>query len=346
MKNTKKIIALALVAMLSTAAVGCNLIEKTPEAINKSVVAKIGSEKITYGDLDKELAYLKEQFAQQYGDNYLADSKTSEAFNKQRKSMLDSMVLEKVYLKKADELGLVPSEDELNKEIDTQFESMKSAFGDEDKFKSALEDSKLTEDSLKAAIKNSIIAQKVEEYILKDVTVEDSDIETYYNENKDSKFTTQPGATLYHILIAEKNSDGNIDFDASLKKAQEVKKKLDNGGDFKALAAEYGTDGTKDKGGELGFIEYTNNQYDADFMAGASKLKEGEISEPVKTQFGYHIIKATGIKADPVVKSLDEVKDQIKSYLLQTKQNEVYTTTVDEWKKELKVEINEKNLNQ
>lgn len=334
MKNTKKIIAVALVAMLSTAAVGCNLIEKTPEAINKSVVAKVGSEKITYGDLDKELEYLKEQFSQQYGENYMKDSKTSEAFNKQKKSMLDSMVLEKVYLKKADELGLISDEEELNKEIETQFETMKAAFGDEDKFKSALEDSKLTEDSLKTAIKNSLIAKKVENYIIKDVTVEDSDIEAYYNENKDSKFTTHPGATLYHILVDSED------------KAKEIKTKLDNGGDFKALAAEYGTDGTKDKGGELGFVEYTNTSYDADFMAAASKLKEGEISGPVKTQFGYHIIKATGLKTDAVVKPLDEVKDQIKTYLLQTKQNEAYTKTVDEWKKELKVEINEKNLNQ
>ena len=173
------------------------MIEKTPEAINKSVVAKVGSEKITYGDLDKELEYLKEQFTQQYGENYMKDSKTSEAFNKQKKSMLDSMVLEKVYLKKADELGLISDEEELNKEIETQFETMKAAFGDEDKFKSALEDSKLTEDSLKTAIKNSLIAKKVENYIIKDVTVEDSDIEAYYNENKDSKFTTHPGATSH-----------------------------------------------------------------------------------------------------------------------------------------------------
>lgn len=334
MKNTKKIIAVALAAMLSTVAVGCNLIEKTPEAISKSVVAKVGSEKITYGDLDKELEYLKKQFSQQYGENYMNDSKASEAFNKQKKSILDSMVLEKVYLKKADELGLTSDQEELNKEIDTQFQTMKASFGDEDKFKSALEDSKLTEESLKTAIKNSIIAKKAQNYIIKDVTVEDSDIEAYYNENKDSKFTTQPGATLYHILVDSED------------KAKEIKTKLDNGGDFKALAAEYGTDGTKDKGGELGFIEYTNTSYDKDFMAAASKLKEGEISGPVKTQFGYHIIKATGLKTDSVVKPLDEVKDQIKTYLLQTKQNEAYTKTIDEWKKELKVEINEKNLNQ
>lgn len=346
MKNTKKIIAVALVSMLSIAIAGCNLVEKTPEAINKSVVAKVDSEKITYGDLDKELEYLKEQFAQQYGENYMDDSTASEAFKKQKESMLNSMILEKVYLKKADELGLTPEEDELNEEIETQFESMKSAFGDEEKFESALEDSKLTEESLKAAIKNSVIAQKVEEYIVKDVTVEDSDIEEYYDENKDSKFTTKPGATLYHILIAEKNSDGDIDFDASLKKAEEVKSKLDSGSDFSELASEYGTDGTKDKGGELGFIEYDNTSYDADFMSAASALKEGEISGPVKTQFGYHIIKATGLKTDAVVKDLDEVKDQISTYLLQTKQNETYTNTIDEWKKDLKVEINEKNLDQ
>ncbi len=334
MKNIKKVVAVAMTAMMALTAVGCNMIQKTPEAINKSVVAVVGSEKITYGDLDKELEYLKEQLKEQYGESYESNEKAMSTLKEKKKTVLDAMVLEKVYLAKAKELKLVPEEEELNKEVNTQFDNMKASFGDEEKFKTALQESKLTEDSLKEAIKNSVIAQKVEEYIVKDVKVEDSDIEAYYNENKDSKYTTGPGANLSHILVKDEET------------AKSIKSKLDNKGDFAALAKEYGTDGTKDTGGSLGFYPYDTEKLDKDFMNAAKTLKEGEVSGPVKTQFGYHIIKATGLKTESVVKSLDEVKSEIKTYLTQTKQGEAYSTTIEQWKKDLKVEIKEKNLEQ
>jgi len=68
-KNIKKVVAVAMTAMMALTAVGCNMIQKTPEAINKSVVAVVGSEKITYGDLDKELEYLKEQLKERLSEN-------------------------------------------------------------------------------------------------------------------------------------------------------------------------------------------------------------------------------------------------------------------------------------
>ena len=78
-------------------------------------------------------------------------------------------------------------------------------------------------------------------------------------------------------------------------------------------------------------------------MDGFKDLKEGEVSEPVKSQFGYHLIKATGLK-DAEVTPLDEVKDQIKATLLQQKQEDTFNSKIEEWKTELNVKTYEDKL--
>jgi parvulin-like peptidyl-prolyl isomerase len=72
-------------------------------------------------------------------------------------------------------------------------------------------------------------------------------------------------------------------------KAEEVLKRLRGGEDFAKLAAEFGSDGTKDKGGDLGW--FGHGQMDPDFEKATYALKPGEISEVVQTRFGFHIIK-------------------------------------------------------
>uniref|UniRef100_UPI0025FCDBDF peptidylprolyl isomerase n=1 Tax=uncultured Clostridium sp. TaxID=59620 RepID=UPI0025FCDBDF len=119
--------------------------------------------------------------------------------------------------------------------------------------------------------------------------------------------------------------------------------KLDAGADFAELASEYGTDGTKDKGGDLGFVTYNQANYDKDFLDGFKQLSEGQISDPVKSQFGYHIIKATGLKEE-VVTPFEDVKEQIKSQLLQQKQSEAFNAKLEEWKETAKVKTYEDRL--
>ena len=106
-----------------------------------------------------------------------------------------------------------------------------------------------------------------------------------------------------HILIRAAGSPSPVDAgkkelsDAeALAKAQDIRKKLAAGGDFAALAAQESDDtGSKDKGGDLNFFKH--GQMVPAFDQAAFSLKVGEISEPVKTQFGYHIIKVEARKS-------------------------------------------------
>ena len=343
MKRIKKLIAAVAIFTLSISVMGCKMIEKTPEAIQKTVYATVGDEKITKADMDEEMKATIDQLKQQYGDDYANNEKIKDQLKQMKVQYLNAMVNEKLMLKNAESVGVTPTDDELNEYADKQIEQLKQAYPDDAQLQQVLEANGFTEDSYKDYAKKQYKLQKVQEAITADVEVTDDDAKAYYDENKDSQYTVGAGANAAHILIAEKGSDGNIDFDASLAKANEVKAKLDAGADFAQLASEYGTDGTKDKGGDLGFVAYNQANYDQDFLAGFKQLSEGQISDPIKSQFGYHIIKATGIK-DEVVTPFDDVKEQIKSQLLQQKQSEAFNTKISEWKDASRVKTYEDKL--
>lgn len=343
MKRIKKLIAAVAVSTLAISVMGCKMIEKTPEAIQKTVYATIGNEKITKADLDNEMKPTIDQLKKQYGDNYESNAKIKDQLKQMKVQYLNAMVNEKLMLNNAESLGVSPTDDELNQYADKQMEQLKQAYPQDDQLQQVLEANGLTEDSYKDFAKKQYKLQKVQEAMTAGVEVTDDDVKAYYDENKDTQYTVGAGANASHILIAEKDSDGNIDFDASLEKAKEVKAKLDAGADFAQLASEYGTDGTKDKGGDLGFVSYNQENYDKDFLAAFKQLGEGQISDPVKTQFGYHIIKATGIK-DAVVTPFDDVKDQIKSKLVQQKTTDAFNAKISEWKDAAKVKTYEDRL--
>lgn len=341
MKRLKKFIAVIAIAAISATAMGCKMIEKTPEAIQKTVLATVGNETITKGDLDKEIGA---QLKQQFGDDYETNSKVADQVKQAKQQGLNNLVTEKILLQEADKLGLKPSDDELNSKVDDTINQYKAQYSEEGQWESVLEQNGLTEDQLRDLIKNSNIEQAVQQDIVKDVTVTDDDAQAEYDKNKDSQYSTGAGANAAHILIAEKASDGSIDYDASLAKANDIKAQLDAGADFATLAKEDSADtGSKDNGGSLGFVPYNSTQLVAEFMDGFKNLKEGEISAPVKSQFGYHIIKATGLK-DAQVTPFDQVKDQIKSTLLQQKQGDAFNSKIAEWKTDLKVKTYEDKL--
>lgn len=335
LKNTKKVISFAIVAMLTVAMSGCNMIAKTEQGIMNSTVAKVNNEKITRQQLEDnwQTKSVISQIKQQYGANYTTNDQAVELLKQQKQSILDQMVTETLLLQKAKELKLVPSDTELNKEIQKQYDTTKSQYKTDAEWKSALSQNGFTEQSLKDQIKNSVIMNKVSDYITKDVKVTDKQIEDYYNANQ-NKYTTEPNKIhLAHILVKTEAD------------AKDVKSKIDKGEDFSTLAKQVSTDtGSKDNGGDLGDLEEANSGLDATFLKAALALKPGEVSQPVQTQFGWHVIKCISRNQYPV-KPLNEVKDEIKNTLLSNAKQDKQNTTLDKWKKEAKITQYEKNLN-
>ncbi len=183
-----------------------------------------------------------------------------------------------------------------DKEVNQRLDEIKEQAGGEDGFKALLQQQGFkNEQELKVQIKQSLYLFKA---TTDGVNVSDKQIKDYYEQNKD-QFTE---IRTSHILVEKEST------------AKEIEKELKNGADFADLAKKYSTDKVSAaEGGDLGYLSGESKDMDPTFLAAALKLKKGEISTPVKTVFGYHIIKVTDIKET----LLSQAKAKIKQALLE-----------------------------
>lgn len=139
------------------------------------------------------------------------------------------------------------------------------------------------------------------------IKISDQEIKDYYDSKKDF-YTTKEQAKASHVLIKVDAKASDEEWTAAEKKCTDLIAKVKAGEKFEDLAKECSECPSKTKGGDLGW--FGRGQMVPAFEKVAFALKEGELSEPVKTKFGYHVIKGMGYKA-AAVKTLDLVKDEI-----------------------------------
>jgi foldase protein PrsA len=325
-KNIRKIVAAALVGIFVVGATGCNMIGKTEAGIKKSPVAKFDNTTVTKGQLDEEMAPFLEQLKAQYGENYMTNEEAKGIYAQYQQQYLDNLILEKIMIKKADEKKIVVDDKALSDKI----EEFKAVYT-EDQLKEMGYTDGYNDAKFKDDVKKLVLSNKLYEDITKEVAVDDAKVQEYYNNNK-SEFTEQPNMIkLAHILVATEDE------------AKKVKERLDKGEDFGKLAKELSTDpGSKDNNGEYE-VPMVDSGFDPTFMSSALALNEGQVSSPVNTQHGWHIIK-TIKKTEYPVKKYEDVKEGIKSTLLESAKQEKMNATVEQWKTDAKIKYYEKNL--
>jgi len=219
------------------------------------------------------------------------------------------------------------------KDVDAAEEELiKSRFdGNEKEYEKALKQQGLTPKAYRSMLETSVLAQKLYEEVTKDTKVSDSDVLAYYTQNA-SQYGTPESRDVRHILIAEKDADGQVDFEKSKAKADQIHAELEGGADFAELAKESSEDtGTKDSGGKL---TISRGQTVPEFDKTAFELDPGELSKPVKTQYGYHVIEAVTPVRPAKTTPLEQVKESIRTTLLQEKRNELMSAWVENLRKE------------
>ncbi len=131
----------------------------------------------------------------------------------------------------------------------------------------------------------------------------------YYDQHK-SDYITEEQRSARHILIAVDATNDEAAESSARALADTALVRINGGEDFSAVAKELSQDpGTSDMGGDLGY--FGKGEMDDAFDAAAFAMNEGAISEPVRTEFGFHIIQLTGIRPKQG-KSFDEARDEVK----------------------------------
>ncbi|GGD23870.1 peptidylprolyl isomerase [Pontibacillus salipaludis] len=207
------------------------------------------------------------------------------------------------------------------KEIEEEVEKYKEQVGGQ--FDQALSQMGFkTEEDFRKVVEQSLMQQKAAKA---EINVSDEEVQNYYDRMK-----TEIRAS--HILVS------------SEEKAKEVKQKIEEGNkDFEALAKEYSEGPSASNGGDLDF--FGPGKMTPAFEDAAYDLEKGEVSEPVKTEFGFHIIKVTDKREKEDVKPLEEMKDQIKEDLKANQLNqENAKKTIDKLIEEADVKVKAEGL--
>lgn len=203
-----------------------------------------------------------------------------------------------------------------DEEIDKELKAVKDELGEG--YEAALAQENLTEEKLKTNIRFSLLQQKA----VADVEVTDEEIQKYYDQ-------ASKELNARHILVE----------DEAL--AKELIEKLKAGGDFAALAKENSTDpGSGEKGGDLGW--FTIGTMVPAFNDAAYALEIDEISEPVKSDFGYHIIQVLDKRDVKDYGTLEDKKEEIREAIAATKGD--WNIKMAELIKEAKVEVKDADL--
>ncbi|SHK23551.1 foldase protein PrsA [Caminicella sporogenes DSM 14501] len=321
----RKVLAITVVLiLLATIFTGCNK-ESLKSSLDKNVVAKVNGVKITKEDFEKNFSIVEKSYSKWYGEDIWSqeiDGKTLLTIVKQQ--ILDKLITEELILQEAKKMGIkIDSEkvEEKYKDFSKQLESNKE-------LKKFYEEKNIDENFIKKQIKMELYLKEFRNKIFEQAGLNDEKKLQELIKNYPIKVRAR------HILVKDE------------KLAKDLLKRIKAGEDFAQLAKEYSEDpGSKEKGGDLGY--FSRGVMVPEFEEAAFSLKKGEVSDLVKTRFGYHIIKTEEIKTiEDLIKDGLE-KEQIEKekkiaidYIKESKYNE----KIKELKENAKIEKFEKNI--
>lgn len=232
---------------------------------------------------------------------------------------LNALITEELLKQELAKKSITITDAQINEEV----ESLKSMFPSEEAFNTAMASSGMSMDMLKD---QSRMQLELTQLMADKVKVTDEEVKQVYDQYKDS-FATPEQVRASHILVETKEE------------AEKIIKQLQDGADFATIAKEKNQDATKETGGDLGFFARDSGM-DKAFEEAAFKLKKGEITtEPVKSSFGYHIIKVTDHK-EATNPTFEEKKEELRKQLVSTKVNEQSLAYIQELKDKAKITNN------
>jgi parvulin-like peptidyl-prolyl isomerase len=209
-------------------------------------------------------------------------------------------------------------------EIDAAIEEIKAGFPDEAAFLESLESVNMTYEDLERETREQLVSQQLVEEVSGQIEVSDADVEEYYENNKD-QFVVEEGVRPAHILVAKEDKD----------LADELHQRVLDGEDFAALAEEHSIDDASSAdGGDLGWPTYP---FVAEFQAALDQLDVGDVSAPVESPFGWHVITVLEVREGGTL-TVAEASEQIVVSIQSQRQADAFQQYVDQLREDAEIE--------
>jgi len=287
--------------------------------VAKDDAALVGKEHITRDALDRRLQQARCSYDLQKRTFPKAGSPEYLAIEQQ---ILQSLVQRSELAQKAPGLGVSVTD----AQVETQLKQIKKQYfgGSEKRYQAELKKQCVTDAEVHADVRSNVLSDAIYKKVTAGAKVSDGEAKAYYASHK-SVYTQPETRVVRHILVKKKSL------------ADTIYNRLKSGGDFATLAKKYSQDpGSKAQGGEL---TISRGQTVPEFDKVAFSLKTGEISKPVKTQFGWHVIQAEKNATKSKTTPFAQVKQAIRQQLLQQQRSQALQKWLDGVKKEFDSQI-------
>jgi len=300
---------------LAVFAVGCGTSSDSGDVPSNSV-AVVEDHTITKSEFDDLVKYAKRSYDAQKRP---FPKVGTQEYAQIRDQAVRFLVQRAQFEVKADELGVDVSDDAVDKRIEEYKKERHK--GSEKKFQEELKQQGLTEDQARDIIRANLIQEAIYNKVTADVKVADKDIRSYYDKNK-SQYGTPETRLVRHVLVKDKAQADRLY--GQLK---------ESGADWAGIAKRYSQDpGSKDKGGRY---TATKGQLVPEFEKAVWAMDTNEVTKPVKTQYGYHIIQALAPIKKGTATPFPQVKEAIRQQLIQDKKNKEMESWVEDMRKDL-----------
>lgn len=225
-------------------------------------------------------------------------------------------------------------------EIDEAYAEFRQQFADREAYEVQVERLGLTDDDIRQSLEDDV---ELEKYLATqyDLDVSEQEIEQYYDDNR-QQFQRREEVRARHILIEAPEDVDDHEEQEALARAEEIYEEASEGADFAELAQEYSEGPTANHGGELG--KFTRETMVEPFSTAAfDELEVGDISRPVRTEFGFHVIeKLEHHEGGPT--ELDEVRSDIEMELKNRRRQEAFDDFIEELRAEANIEVLNENI--
>ncbi|OHW61762.1 foldase protein PrsA precursor [Andreesenia angusta] len=311
--------------MVSTVLVGSMFLTACSEG---ELAAKVNGEGVTMAEYNQVFEMVKSPYVSQYGEESLSQE-MGEGMTLEKmlsEQVMDNLIFNEVLVQDAEKRDIKVSKDELEKSL----KEFKEQYGGEEGYKKFLEENKIEQKDFEKMLEENLMLESHAEQVKKEMKVSEAEVKDYYEQNKD--YLSQVKAS--HILIGAEAKEGateeeiaKVEEEAKAK-ATEISEAIKSGKKFEDYVDQSTEPGAAERKGDLGY--FGKGQMVPEFEEAAFSMKVGEISEPVKTQYGYHIIKLVDKKD-----TIESLKSDIENAIKDQKYNEY----ANELKEKAKIEI-------